>query len=142
MCEEGTLRGDDITFRHGVTGEQDQPDADPLPMDQMLGRTRVDLMEPDREGDEMTGDEHSSGLQGGEPELDRQPHWDSGIPGDFNEREDLISELHLLTEGDETIPRQPPRERRRTPLRPSRTRSARRSPRRSPRRAAKPKASS
>lgn len=65
MCETGELRGDEILHESRA-----QPGM------------RIDMSEENREGDEMSGDEHSSGLQGGEPELESQPHIDSGIPGD------------------------------------------------------------
>ena len=40
------------------------------------------MAEDDREGDDLSGDEHSSGLQGEETEVRNQPHLSSGIPGE------------------------------------------------------------
>lgn len=85
MCEEGSLRGDEILHSHGLT---EKPTAGPQSADQLLNRFEVDLGEENREGDEMSGDDHSSGLQGGEPEL-IQPHIDTGIPGDETRRADI-----------------------------------------------------
>jgi hypothetical protein len=67
MCEEGSLRGEEVLREH-----RDHPSF------------AVDLSEEDREGDEMSGDEHSGGLQGGEPELSSpgQLHISTGLPGD------------------------------------------------------------
>src|SRR4051794_31112021 len=44
----------------------ERPDRDPAPLTRLLGRMRMDMSEADREGDEMSGDDHSSGLQGAE----------------------------------------------------------------------------
>jgi len=91
MCETGSLRGDDILYRHGV--EPLQYTGDPQELDLIIGQGEdanweVDLSEEDREGDEMSGDEHSSGLEGGEPELESQPNIASGLPGDRTRRVD------------------------------------------------------
>jgi hypothetical protein len=86
MCERGDLRGDEILHHHG----RDRPKQDPdlraeLDLEENF---RVDMAETQREGDEMSGDEHSSGLQGGEPELERQPHLSQGLPGEETLREE------------------------------------------------------
>lgn len=74
MCETGNLRGEETLRQH-----KDH------------GNFAMDMSEEDREGDEMSGDDHSSGLQGEEEELKHQPHLDSGIPGDESEDEDKIA---------------------------------------------------
>lgn len=78
MCEDGTLRGDDILHRHGRISAEPVGDEDPRPLDELAfseDHFEMDLSaEPDREGDEMSGDEHSSGLEGGE--------LGTGIPGE------------------------------------------------------------
>lgn len=91
MCETGSLRGDDILYRHGI--EPPQYTGDPRELDRVIGKGEdenweVDLSEEDREGDEMSGDEHSSGLEGGESELESQPNIASGLPGDLTRRVD------------------------------------------------------
>jgi len=69
MCESGRLRGDEILHQRdrGVKAETDH--------------FRPDMSEENREGAEMSGDEHSSGLQGGDSEFLSQPR-ESGLPGD------------------------------------------------------------
>ena len=44
-----------------------------------------DMAEEGREGDEMTGDDHSAGLQGEETEIKGQRHIHTGLPGELNE---------------------------------------------------------
>jgi len=73
MCETGSLRGEEV-----LRANREHPNFN------------VDMSEEDREGDEMSGDDHSSGLQGGEPELRGQKHISSGMPGDQTEHEELI----------------------------------------------------
>jgi hypothetical protein len=108
MCEKGTLRGDDILHSHGMTGsgyESTQPD-----LEKVFDRVwRMDLSEENREGDEMTGDEHSSGLEGGETELERQSN---GLPGDRTRHEEREYQLVEQTEYPEEIeiPKAPPPE--------------------------------
>ena len=81
MCEEGPLRGDEVLREH-----RDHPNYS------------MDLSEENREGDEMSGDEHSGGLQGGEPELTSpgQGHIQTGMPGDQNRIED--EQIHTWAE--------------------------------------------
>jgi hypothetical protein len=75
MKEDGPLRGEEVLRQHhrADTGA-------------LTDRFAVDMSEDGREGDEESGDDHSSGLQGGEQELIDQPHIDSGVPGDEAER--------------------------------------------------------
>lgn len=90
MCEEGDLRGDEILHRHGL--DVPEQDDELLLVDERTGRFQI-LSEPDREDDEMTGDDHSSGLQGGEFEVEDQYHIDSGAPGNELEKEDELSRI-------------------------------------------------
>ena len=88
MCERGPLRGDQILHDHGATeGVDEVPESrqriDQIAEDQYF---EVDMQEEDREGDELTGDEHSSGLQGDETELDSQPHIRAGVPGEEDKK--------------------------------------------------------
>jgi hypothetical protein len=93
MCEEGSLRGDEILFEHGLA-EQEYT-GDPQDLDKLLfDNFNVDLSEVDREGDEMSGDEHTSGLEGGEPEIEGQLHISTSLPGDRTKHE----EIERLTE--------------------------------------------
>jgi hypothetical protein len=71
MKERGPLRGEEVLRQHHTSDTGGLTD-----------RFAVDMAEKDREGDEMSGDEHSGGLQGGDSELVDQPHIDSGLPGD------------------------------------------------------------
>ena len=76
MCESGPLRGDEIEHSHGVTTDEEAG-----------GRNyHFDLATAHREGDEETGDDHSSGLQGGEFEIEDQPHILTGMPGDITRK--------------------------------------------------------
>lgn len=75
MLESGPLRGDLIEHDHGR-----KPDSRDL-----QNNYNVDMAEENREGDDMSGDEHSSGLQGDEGgELESQPQTQTGLPGDEN----------------------------------------------------------
>ncbi len=101
MCEEGSLRGDEILHRHGLPVD-DLPDVPAV--DVLLDRYQLDSAEENREGSELSGDEHSAGLQGGEPELAGQLHINTGLPGDRTKHEELIerkdwSEEEELTQG-------------------------------------------
>lgn len=85
MCEQGALRGDEILHDHGVQSKRARrriPDSS-LGVDKMMNRYyEMDLAEESREGDEMSGDDHSSGLQGEDFELMGHSHLESGMPGD------------------------------------------------------------
>jgi len=63
MCEDGSLRGDEVLHHHGMTEEWDSVPT-PAPVDLLLDRYQLDLSEEDREGAEESGDEHSAGQQG------------------------------------------------------------------------------
>lgn len=79
MNESGPLRGDEILHHHGLPDPAGRPDGDPMPLaaDRMEHNYQVNMSEEGREGDEESGDEHSSGLQGGE---------NNGLPGDMTEK--------------------------------------------------------
>lgn len=64
MCEEGPFRGDELLHNHGR--ESGNPDRAIEEADQMMTNYQMDMSETHREGDDESGDEHSSGLQGGE----------------------------------------------------------------------------
>ncbi len=102
MCESGSLRGDDILHSHGLP-IREYTDTPP-DLDQILNDNwNIDLSEENREGDEMTGDDHSSGLEGGEPEIENQPHIMTGLPGDRTLHEEL-THLEVLFSPLETEP--------------------------------------
>ena len=92
MVEEGTLRGEQILHEHGIPDPTDMKArlGEPLDADELMQRQcyDLDLAEEFREGSEMTGDEHSNGMQGGESELRRQPHLVTGMPGEQTEHEE------------------------------------------------------
>ncbi len=69
-----------------------KPDTDPKPLDEVINQFRPDMSEENREGDEMSGDDHSFGLQGGETEIKNQSHIDSGLPGNMSEHEAIDEE--------------------------------------------------
>ena len=58
-------RGDDV--EHRIPHPSRPVDSDPLPFDAVLNRWEMTLSEDNREGDEMSGDEHSIGQQGDDP---------------------------------------------------------------------------
>lgn len=60
-------RGDDV--EHRIPHPFRPVDSDPLPFDAVLDRWDLTLSEENREGDEMSGDEHSTGQQGDDPGL-------------------------------------------------------------------------
>ena len=103
MCEEGTLRGDDILHEHG----QKEPayTGDTPELDNHDKNWHVDLSEEDREGDEMSGDDHSSGLEGDEAELEGQSHISTDFPGDRTKHEDQESRTEKPAGGQTEIPR-------------------------------------
>ena len=91
MCETGDLRGDEIDHSLHLSAKKrmDQADSDPIPFDELLESEQMDLSLEDREGDEMTGDDHTSGLQGGEEELKHHPNISTGMPGDRTDHDEL-----------------------------------------------------
>jgi hypothetical protein len=79
MCEEGDLRGDQITHEYHSKPKLIIDEGDNF---------NEDMSTEDREGDDLSGDDHSSGLQGGEEEVRHQPHIETGMPGDREEKQD------------------------------------------------------
>jgi hypothetical protein len=110
MCEgEGSMRGDEILHNHGLDANENESEYGVQGVDELIeanSNFQCDLSEESREGDEMSGDEHSSGWQGGEPELLGQPHIATGMPGDRSLREDIIERSNYLlhTFEEEGIP--------------------------------------
>ena len=103
MVENGDLRGDQVLHDHGTDEEQEDFEIRPdhaTPIDILMARNNyeMNLGEPDREGVEMSGDDHTYGLQGGEQELHHQPHIDSGIPGEESEKEE--DRRHPVSDND------------------------------------------
>lgn len=89
MIERGPLRGEEILRNHGIPPQRREHAA--LDERLMERNFNVDLSEPSREGDEESGDEHSSGLQGGdqgENQYDTASIQDSdcGMPGEMTEK--------------------------------------------------------
>ena len=72
MSEEGDLRGDEIQFHHGVLRDESDEEQESLDLI-MSDNYSADMSEENREGDELSGDEHSFGLQG-----DKDPGNESG----------------------------------------------------------------
>jgi hypothetical protein len=94
MNESGPLRGDEILHHHGLPDPASRPDGDPLPLaaDRMEENYQVDMSEEGREGDEESGDEHSSGFQG--EDLDEGNT--NGLPGEMTEK---VAELDPTRKG-------------------------------------------
>ena len=97
MVEEGTLKGDQLLRgRRRLDSQKISEDirahrGEPLAVDELISLDcyDLDLAEESREGCEMTGDEHSIGLQGGESELVGQPHLSTGMPGEQSRHEEF-----------------------------------------------------
>lgn len=70
MMESGPMRGDEISHSHGVNNP-----------DRLSADYNFDMAEENREGSEMSGDEHSSGLQGGGVENTGQRQQIGEMPG-------------------------------------------------------------
>lgn len=92
MLEGGDarLRGDEVLHNPPEASLEDEDDTDETvrPVDELMNTFSVDMSEDGREGDEMSGDDHSSGMQGGESELLNQENIESGMPGQGNDDED------------------------------------------------------
>ena len=95
MCEGvNEIRGEealghrDTTFRN----LEKEPNSTLQNERQMMSNFHVDMAEESREGDDMSGDEHSSGLQGGEQELETQPHPENEMPGDLEKDQEQTVE--------------------------------------------------
>jgi hypothetical protein len=83
-------RGEGLIREHGRTfdDKRDPNFVKELDGDEMLQNFHVNMGESNREGDEMSGDEHSSGLQGGDSEFEKQPTFDDEMPGEETEKEE------------------------------------------------------
>ena len=107
MVEEGTLRGEQVLHEHGIPDPSDMKErqGEPLGADELMARQcyDLDLAEEFREGCEMTGDEHSIGLQGGESEMRGQPHLLTGMPGEQSRHEEWF-ERHQDALDTERLP--------------------------------------
>jgi hypothetical protein len=91
MVENGSgPRGDSLIRKKGNTfdDKRDPNFVKELDGDEMLKNFHVNMGESNREGDEMSGDEHSSGLQGEDSEFAHQPTFDDELPGEETEREE------------------------------------------------------
>lgn len=93
VCNSGPYRGDDIIHSHGFVNEN--PDYAIEDEDLMMLNYHMDLAEDGREGSDLSGDEHSSGLQGGDNELSEIDgegifFYDEGLPGDEEKNQDEI----------------------------------------------------
>lgn len=110
MCEDDdSLKGDQVLFSHGIDSDVGDSELGLQGVDQLISKNNnfhIDLSEGNREGDEMSGDEHSSGWQGGESELAGQPHIATGMPGDRSLREEVIERTNFLVKAfeEEGIP--------------------------------------
>lgn len=83
MCETGPMRGDDVLHRHGYERELPKEARERMvPTDEIMNTFRADMSEENREGMEMSGDEHSAGMQGGDSEFEHQAHIDTDMPGE------------------------------------------------------------
>ena len=71
---------------------EERSDRDPKTLNRVTERFEMDMSEADREGDEQSGDDHSSGLQGADPEEANQPHIQRGLPGEETADDELIEE--------------------------------------------------
>ena len=108
MSEEGSLRGDEILHHHGLEPEAEDlaREGELLGVDQLMARNayEIDMAEESREGSELSGDEHSRGLQGGDSELQSQPHLSSGLPGEQSRHERFFEAHSLELEFADLVP--------------------------------------
>jgi hypothetical protein len=108
MSEEGSLRGDEILHHHGVEpeGQDLAREGELLGVDQLMARNayEIDMAEESREGSELSGDEHSGGLNGGDSELQSQPHLSSGLPGEQTRHEEFFEQHSLELEFADLVP--------------------------------------
>jgi len=97
MVEEGDLRGDEVTRRTDLLVTPEDPNSeDPLDLVSELQSFNMTRAERDREGDEMSGDDHSSGLQGEDFELQHQGATLTGTPGESLELDGLYDKIISL----------------------------------------------
>lgn len=74
----------DMNETSGLKGEEITHEKAPKTVEEEGEYTlyQMNMAEEGREGDEETGDDHSSGLQGGDSELTDQENIRSGLPGE------------------------------------------------------------
>jgi hypothetical protein len=108
MSEHGSLRGDELLHHHGLEpeGEEMAREGEILGVDQLMARNayEIDMAEESREGSELSGDEHSRGLNGGDSELQSQPHLSSGLPGEQARHEQFFEQHSLELEFADLVP--------------------------------------
>src|SRR5690349_20702858 len=84
MCEgEKSPRGDEVMHSAHLRS---------TPEEELYEKAtyEVDLSDENREGDEMSGDDHSNGMEGGDAELANQEHIHRGMPGDETSEQERI----------------------------------------------------
>jgi len=86
MCDSGSLKGEDVIRNISKNSSPNDPSSgDPQELTSEFGTFDMSMAERDREGDDMSGDEHSSGLQGGDPEVEASSSvHENGMPGDLS----------------------------------------------------------
>jgi hypothetical protein len=99
MCEQGAIKSEDV-IRHIDREENpnDPPTEDPIDLVHEINSFDYTMSERDREGDDLSGDEHSSGLQGDELEIEGQPNINSGVPGDLSLQPDRYENVVNIEE--------------------------------------------
>jgi len=94
MCESGSLRGEDVLRNTARTSSPNEPySEEPMDLQSQLNTFDMSMAERDREGDDLSGDEHSSGLQGEEQELGGHMSRSKGIPGGLKNEEDEFENI-------------------------------------------------
>lgn len=101
MCENGDLRGDEILHNHGMI-EISATRSDVTSVDEMMRNYHFDMSELNREGDEMSGDDHSSGLQGEVQPFVHELNHEAGTPGETSADEEKIQDLEKHR--DDSVP--------------------------------------
>lgn len=97
MMEEGDLRGDEVMRRTDLLATPEEPISEqPMDLVSELRSFNMTMSERDREGDEMSGDDHSSGLQGEDFELQHQGATLTGVPGESLELDGLYDKIIFL----------------------------------------------
>ena len=97
MVEEGDLKGDEVLRRTELLQTPEDPSSeDPLDLFAEMQSFNMTMSERDREGDEMSGDDHSSGLQGQEFEFQNQGSSQTGVPGEPLELDGFFDKIIFL----------------------------------------------
>jgi hypothetical protein len=103
MCESTPYRGEEVE-RHvqNKVSPSEPTSEDPQELVEEFDSFDMTMSEFSREGDELSGDDHSSGLQGEEMEIRDQRNIDTGVPGDgkisnqFDNVIDIFSEREKI----------------------------------------------